>query len=100
MNELLYFLLREKGIHIWDARPIFLTTEHTDEDLEIVYQAFTESISQLQSVGLMINTKTNDAGTQTPPVPGARLGKTPSGTTAWFIADPERPGKYRMISEQ
>ena len=99
-NELLYFLLRNKGIHIWDARPTFLTTAHTDEDLDRVYEAFSESILQLQSVGLMTGNKPpNPYQTKenSPPVPGARLGKTESGEAAWFIPDPKRPGKYCQI---
>ena len=101
-NELLYFLLREKGIHIWDARPIFLTTAHTEEDLEKVYQAFSESITQLQSAGFMSGKIRPDDSTEfssdNPPLPGARLGKTPDGSPAWFTPDPDRPGKYCQLS--
>jgi acyl transferase domain-containing protein len=32
-----------------------------------------------------------------PPVSGARLGKDPAGNPAWFINDPDRPGKYLKI---
>jgi len=28
---------------------------------------------------------------------GARLGKDANGKDAWFIADPERPGKFLMV---
>lgn len=101
-NELLYFLLREKGIHIWDARPIFLTTAHTDEHLELVYKAFTESINQLQTAGFMTGAtpSPNDAKhpSDGPPAPGARLGKTPEGDPAWFVPDPDRPGKFSQLS--
>ena len=32
-----------------------------------------------------------------PPVPGARLGRDPQGNPAWFIVDPQRPGKYLRV---
>jgi hypothetical protein len=30
-------------------------------------------------------------------VAGARLGRTPEGDPAWFVEDPDRPGKYVQI---
>jgi hypothetical protein len=36
--------------------------------------------------------------TAQPPVAGARLGRTPDGQPAWFISDPDRPGKYMQLS--
>ena len=32
-----------------------------------------------------------------PPTPGAKLGKDPQGNPAWYIADPQRPGKYLKV---
>ncbi len=101
-NELLYFLLRKKGVHVWDARPSFLTTTHTQKDLDFIHMAFDESITLLQSVGFM-NGKTTTIDNETvfdkPPVPGARLGKTPTGEPAWFISDPDRPGKFCQLTQ-
>jgi hypothetical protein len=34
-----------------------------------------------------------------PPVPGARKGRTSTGMNAWFVPDPERPGKYLQVAE-
>ena len=31
------------------------------------------------------------------PVEGARLGKDVDGNPAWFIKDPDRPGKYLQV---
>lgn len=110
---LLYFLLREKGIHIWEGRAVILTTAHSDADLDRVLAAFEESIQELQSVGLLpaagpraaaaerttsVKRPATAAGNGAP-VPGAQLGRTPDGFPAWFVADPERPGKYVQIGE-
>jgi hypothetical protein len=35
-----------------------------------------------------------------PPVPGARIGRTPKGEPAWFLPDPDRAGKYLMIENE
>lgn len=108
---LLYLLLREKGIHIWEGRAIILTTAHSDVDLEKTLTAFEESIDELQSVALLPGKKAEKPagkrstvartgkGGNGAPVPGAQLGRTPDGFPAWFVADPERPGKYVQIGE-
>jgi len=32
-----------------------------------------------------------------PPVPGARLGRDPDGKPAWYVANPDMPGKYIKV---
>ncbi len=34
-----------------------------------------------------------------PPVPGAKLGRDPDGKPAWYVSDPDRPGKYLQVAE-
>ena len=36
-GELLFTLMREKGIHIWDLFPCFITDAHTKEDGERLF---------------------------------------------------------------
>lgn len=112
---LLYYLLREKGVHIWEGRAVILTTAHTDIDLEFVLTAFRESIAELQNIGLLptgvldaavAGEHAGDAATQNgheslgAPVPGAVLGRTADGYPAWFIADPDSPGKYVQVGDR
>ena len=52
-GSLLYFYLREKGLHIWEGRPCFLSTAHTDEDVEDVIRIFQESIIEMQRGGFL-----------------------------------------------
>jgi hypothetical protein len=33
-------------------------------------------------------------------VPGARLGRDNEGNPAWFIADPDQPGKYLQVKHK
>ena len=52
-GSLLFFYLREKGIHIWEGRIWFLSTAHTDADLEKILSAFKESIIEMQEAGFL-----------------------------------------------
>jgi len=53
LASLYYYHLRERGIHIQDGFPCFLTTAHSDADFERIYLAFEESLEALQSVGIL-----------------------------------------------
>ncbi len=53
LASLLWYYLRDRGIHVWEGRPCFLSTVHTDADLERVVQAFAESIAEMQAGGLL-----------------------------------------------
>jgi glutamate-1-semialdehyde-2,1-aminomutase len=46
--DLLYYHLIEKGIYIWEGRLCFLSTAHTQEDIENIIQAVKESIEELR----------------------------------------------------
>jgi amino acid adenylation domain-containing protein len=98
---LLFYLLREKGVHIWEHRPCFFTLAHSDVDIAKVSAAFKESIAELQAAGLIPAPVANEVSRfdrNTPPQPGARLGRDPEGNPAWYIPDPDRPGKYLQVS--
>ncbi len=53
LSGLFFYHLRERGIHILDGFPCFLTTAHSEADLEKIYSAFRESLEELQSVGIL-----------------------------------------------
>ncbi|CBN53834.1 MULTISPECIES: type I polyketide synthase [Kamptonema] len=116
-GELLFYWLREKGIHIWDHRPCFLTIAHSDAELEFVVATFKQSIVEMQAEGFLPSpgngskalelagngqkqgSGANGSASPQPPVPGAKLGRDPKGNPAWYIPDPERPGKYLQVGE-
>ncbi|MDR2214653.1 MAG: aminotransferase class III-fold pyridoxal phosphate-dependent enzyme, partial [Nevskiaceae bacterium] len=41
--------MREKGVHIWDGRPCFLTLAHSDADLDHVATAFRDTLQEMQA---------------------------------------------------
>jgi len=95
-SELLFAAMRLQGIHIQDGFPCFLTTAHTDGDIEAIAQAFEASVKELVEAGF-IPTPEDDIETPVPPTPNARLGKDRDGNPAWFVADEKNPGKYLQI---
>lgn len=51
-GSLFYYFMRDRGIHVREGFPCFLTTAHSDEDIEKVYQAFRESALEMLAAGL------------------------------------------------
>ena len=97
---LLFYLLREKGIHVWEYRPCFLTLAHSDEDIDKIVWAFQVCIAELQLTGLLSSSGNAIAiNRNLPPQPGAKLGKDRSGNPAWFITDPQQPSKYLQLDK-
>jgi amino acid adenylation domain-containing protein len=95
---LLFYLLRERGIHIWENRPCFLTLAHSDADIETMIWAFQVCIAELQASGFLASSANATAiNRNLPPQPGAKLGKDRAGNPAWFVTDPQRDGKYLQI---
>ncbi|HEX2758286.1 MAG TPA: aminotransferase class III-fold pyridoxal phosphate-dependent enzyme, partial [Thermoanaerobaculia bacterium] len=50
--SLFFAHLREKGVHVLEGFPCFMTTAHTEEDLDFVLNAYEESIAEMQEGGL------------------------------------------------
>jgi amino acid adenylation domain-containing protein len=53
LASLLYYHLRLRGVYVQEGFPSFLTTEHTDADVDAIVSAFTESLDELQPVGIL-----------------------------------------------
>ena len=97
LGTLLFHWLRHKGVHIWDGRPCFLTLAHGDSETAFLSDAFRTSVDELQAAELL--SRQANGFTLTPPVPGARQGKDHNGDPAWFVPDPDRPGKYLRVEQ-
>jgi amino acid adenylation domain-containing protein len=100
MQDLLFAMMRSRGVHILDNFPCFFTTAHTPQDIAVIKTAFKEAVAELQEADFI--PRHVDAAPATfdanhPPVPGARIGKDPSGNPAWFVPNPEQPGKYLRL---
>ena len=100
-GDLLTYMLRDRGVHIYDGFPCFFTTAHSDADFAFIAKAYRESVLEMQNAGFLPERKGTpqrldlDAGT--PPVAGARLGRDPSGNPAWYAPHPSQPGQYVKV---
>ncbi|MGW5471204.1 MupA/Atu3671 family FMN-dependent luciferase-like monooxygenase [Streptomyces chartreusis] len=76
--ELLYHHLMLRGVHVWEWRNFFLSTAHSDGDIEFVADAVRDSLRELRSAGFF---------------PGGRLvaPKAAPPETASPTAAPPRP---------
>ncbi len=98
-GALFFHALRLHGVHVWDGRPCFLTTAHGDEEIQTLHQAFERALADTQRLGVFPWAEgAGRSHASTPPSPGARLGKDPDGTPAWYAPDPARPGKYVRVA--
>ena len=50
---LLFYCLRDRGVHIWEGRVGHLSTAHTDADIDFIVEAFRESVAELQAGGFL-----------------------------------------------
>jgi len=104
-GELLFTLMRLKGIHIWDLFPCFLTAAHTDAEVDQIVSKFEESVVELIKSGFMPSEKKQPVSANipetglniTPPVAGAKLGRDKDGNPGWFIQDEKKPGQYLQV---
>jgi amino acid adenylation domain-containing protein len=103
-SELLFTLMREKGIHILDGFPCFLNEAFSEKEVDLVVQAFESSASQLIQAGFLPVSKPQEKSVQSmdlqdlAPLEGARLGRDKFGNPAWFVTDPDHPGKYLQVN--
>jgi acyl transferase domain-containing protein len=103
LQDLLFAMMRNRGVHILDNFPCFFTTAHTAEDFAKIKTAFKESVAELIASDfipgrVVAPPKLFDANR--PPVPGARLGRDANGNPGWFVANPDAPGKFMKVEAQ
>ncbi|BAZ54092.1 beta-ketoacyl synthase [Nostoc sp. NIES-4103] len=49
LSNLFYYYLLEKGVYVWEGRTLYLSTAHTEEDIEYVLKAVKESVVEMQA---------------------------------------------------
>ncbi|GAB3807197.1 hypothetical protein GCM10028819_43600 [Spirosoma humi] len=112
-SELLFTLMREKGVHVWDGFACYITEAHTDAELDRVISLFIESTHQLMAAGFFkpssaltsgyestADTKQINPNTPEPPVPGAKIGRDPYGNPGWFMSSPDSSGRFMRVETE
>ena len=101
-GNLLFFHLRKRGVFILEGFPSYITTTHTDEDIDYVIRAFKEAVAELQAAGFLKKTdaiKINSEPQLTGPAPRLKKGGAQALPTPAFVQPPAPPAKPKKHTE-
>ncbi len=62
--DLLYYHLMLRGVHIWEWRNFFLSTAHSDDDIDLVADAVRDCLRELRGAGFFPADPGRDGGQQ------------------------------------
>jgi amino acid adenylation domain-containing protein len=98
-SDLFFYMLRDRGIHIYDGFPCFMTAAHTDADISRIASAFKEAFVEMRESGFIAGAAPSQQpdvlDSTRPPVPGARLGRDQEGKLSWFVTT--ETGRYAKV---
>lgn len=100
LQDLLFAMMRSRGVHILDNFPCYLTTAHSEADFQAIIQAYKASVMELQTCGFLPRrtaTPRTVMNAATPLVADARLGRDPEGRPGWYLPSPDVPGKFLKV---
>ncbi|PZM07424.1 non-ribosomal peptide synthetase/type I polyketide synthase [Rhizobium tubonense] len=90
LGALMYPMLRQRGVHVQEHYPCFVTTSHSEADFQAIAAAFRDSAAALQSVGILATGDAQPLRIETPPVPVAARPRsaplTEAQTEVWLAA--------------
>ena len=70
--EILFYHLAENGVFVWEGRTLFLSTAHTDEDVEQVAEAVRKSVLEMRDGGFLPPRRRDDRELPSPPLTDAQ----------------------------
>lgn len=73
-GSLLWYYLREKGLHVWEGRPCVFTLAHTDEDFDRIIYMIKDAVADMQDAGFL---PVGPGGVQRPAPLGTGPGEFP-----------------------
>ncbi len=87
-SSLLFYHLRLKGLHIWEGRPCFFSTAHTDEEIGYIRNLFKESLQELREADFIPK----------PAIPEIKAVVTPATSVKAPepIVRPDKPMEYSL----
>jgi amino acid adenylation domain-containing protein len=72
-GDLVYAMLRDRGVHVLDGFPCFLTTAHSDEDVATIVAAYRSAAEEMQASGFF-----PPRAAKAPPALSGRVREAPS----------------------
>ncbi|WGT63445.1 amino acid adenylation domain-containing protein [Variovorax paradoxus] len=90
LQDLLFAMMRSRGVHILDNFPCFLTSAHSAEDIETIQRAFKESVAEMQESGFLPRRATVITGfdyRKAQEEDGSVLARDIDGQPFWYVPD-------------
>ena len=87
LQDLLFAMMRSRGVHILDNFPCFLTTAHSQEDIATIQRAFKESVAEMQESGFLPRRTPAVRGfdVRKPSQDGSVVGRDVDGQPFWYV---------------
>ena len=87
LQDLLFAMMRSRGVHILDNFPCFLTTAHSQEDIATIQRAFKESVAEMQESGFLPRRTPAVSGFELhkPAEEGSILARDVDGQPFWYV---------------
>jgi amino acid adenylation domain-containing protein len=82
LGSLFYPLVRLKGVHIQEGFPCFLTTAHTQADIDAIADAFSQALDELQAADILV-------GSSADAVPALATPSTPEAPREAPVTEPQ-----------
>ena len=82
--EMFYYQLLEKGVYIWEWRACFLSTAHTDQDLDDVVKAVKETVFALRDGGYIKHAASTSTPSNVKALDTNATQKEAPSERAWF----------------
>ncbi|WP_436318072.1 amino acid adenylation domain-containing protein [Variovorax paradoxus] len=94
LQDLLFAMMRSRGVHILDNFPCFLTSAHSEEDIATIQRAFKESVAEMQESGFLPRRATVITGfdyRKDQEEDGSVLARDIDGQPFWYVPDTSSP---------
>ncbi|MBT2332547.1 amino acid adenylation domain-containing protein [Variovorax paradoxus] len=96
LQDLLFAMMRSRGVHILDNFPCFLTSAHSAEDIATLRRVFKESVAELQESGFLPRRATVITGfdhRKPCEEDGSILARDIDGQPFWYVPDTSSPNQ-------
>ncbi|MFS2167462.1 aminotransferase class III-fold pyridoxal phosphate-dependent enzyme [Variovorax sp. Varisp62] len=96
LQDLLFAMMRSRGVHILDNFPCFLTSAHSAEDIAFIQNAFKESVAEMQESGFLPRRAVAVAGfdAHKPTEEGSVLARDIDGQPFWYVPGAPTPSQH------
>jgi hypothetical protein len=99
LQDLLFAMMRSRGVHILDNFPCFLTSAHSAEDIATISRVFKESVAEMQESGFLPRRATVVTGfdyRKAHEEDGSVLARDIDGQPFWYVPDSASPNQQHI----